>query len=188
MVRSTLTFISGGVRSGKTAFAEKWLMNQSCSRLIYLATGEGIDAEMAHRIKRHQQDRNEYPEKWMTIEQPRQLEQIITQVLPGDGILFDCVTTWLANEMYEGWNKEEPCFNRPHCMEEKEQQLHKTIRTLLANGVTLVVVSNEVLDEPLSTIPDVRLYQQWLGRLHQWLVNESDHAFELTYGLAKKWK
>ncbi|WP_019413054.1 bifunctional adenosylcobinamide kinase/adenosylcobinamide-phosphate guanylyltransferase [Paenisporosarcina sp. TG20] len=188
MVRGTLTFISGGVRSGKTAFAENWLMNQQCSRLIYMATGEATDAEMQLRIKRHRQDRIDYTEKWLTIEQPRQIEEILPHILPGDGVLFDCVTTWLANEMYEGWNRGEPCFTRPNCLEEKEQQLHKTIRTLLNKGTTIVVISNEVLDEPLSSIPDVRLYQQWLGRLHQWFVKESNEAFELTYGLVKKWK
>jgi adenosylcobinamide kinase/adenosylcobinamide-phosphate guanylyltransferase len=90
--------------------------------------------------------------------------------------------------LYEGWAMGEPCFKRENCMEEKEIRFQETIKSLLKNGTTLVVISNEVLDEPLSKIPDVVLYQQWLGRLHQWLVKESDSAYELTYGLAKKWK
>jgi adenosylcobinamide kinase / adenosylcobinamide-phosphate guanylyltransferase len=188
MVRGSLTFISGGVRSGKTAFAENWLMKRDCSRLIYLATGVASDFEMQLRINRHKQDRISYKEKWLTIEQPRQIEEIIPDIFPGDGVLFDCVTTWLANELYEGWEREEPCFKRENYLEEKEQRFHKTIRSLLNNGATLVIISNEVLDEPLSIIPDVLLYQQSLGRIHQWLVKESNHAFELTYGLAKKWK
>ena len=188
MVRGSLTFVSGGVRSGKTAFAENWLMNRQCSRLIYIATGVASDEEMQQRIKRHQQDRMDYKENWMTIEQPRQLEEVIPYIQPYDGILIDCVTTWLANELYEGWASGEPCFQRENCMEVKERRFHETILTLLDNGATVVVISNEVLDEPLSSIPDVLLYQKWLGRLHQWLVKESEHAFELTYGLAKKWK
>ena len=188
MVQGTLTFISGGVRSGKTRFAEEWLMDRSCSRLIYLATGVASDSEMEQRIARHQQDRKGYKENWMTIEQPRQIEKIIPHILPRDGVLFDCVTTWLANELYEGWAMEDPCFKRENCMEEKEIRFQGTIKSLLKNGTTLVVISNEVLDEPLSKIQDVLLYQQRLGRLHQWLVKESDSAYELTYGLAKKWK
>lgn len=188
MVRGTLTFVSGGVRSGKTAFAENWLMNQNCSRLIYLATGIASDDEMKDRIKRHQQDRFDYKKEWMTIEKPRQIEGIIPDISSGDGILFDCITTWLANELYEGWASGEPCFKRENCMEEKERRFHETILTMLNNGVVVVVVSNELLDEPLSSIPDVLLYQKWLGRVHQWLVKESTHAFELTYGLEKKWK
>ena len=188
MVRGTLTFISGGVRSGKTGFAEEWLMNRSCSRLIYLATGVASDSEMELRIKRHQQDRKDYKNIWLTIEQPRKTEEILPHIRPGDGVLIDCITTWLANELYEGWAMEDPCFKRENCMEEKERRFHETIYSLLKSGTTLVVISNEVLDEPLSRIPDVVLYQQWLGRLHQWLVKESDNAYELTYGLAKKWK
>ena len=188
MVRGTLIFVSGGVRSGKTAFAENWLMNQECSRLIYLATGVASDEEMQQRIERHQKDRNNYKVKWKTIEQPRQIEEIVPDILPSDGVLIDCVTTWLANELYEGWATGEPCFKRTNCMEVKEQSFQEAILTMLDNGVTLVIISNEVLDEPLSSIPDVLTYQQWLGRLHQWLVKESNQAFELTYGLAKKWK
>ena len=188
MVRGSLTFVSGGVRSGKTAFAENLLMNQECSRLIYVATGVAADEEMQQRIERHQQDRIDYKENWLTIEQPRQIEEIIPDIKPYDGVLIDCVTTWLANELYEGWARGEPCFQSENCMEEKERRFHETILTLLNNGAILVIISNEVLDEPLSSIPDVLLYQQWLGRLHQWLANESEHAFELTYGLAKKWK
>lgn len=188
IARGALTFISGGVRSGKTAFAEDWLMKHDCSRLIYLATGVASDFEMQLRINRHQHDRIGYKEKWMTIEQPRQIEEIIPDILPSDGVLIDCVTTWLANELYEGWEREEPCFKRENCLEEKEHRFHNTIRSLLNNGVTLVIVSNEVLDEPLSINPDVLLYQQSIGRIHHWLVKESTHAFELTYGLEKKWK
>lgn len=188
MVRGRLTFVSGGVRSGKTVFAENWLMNQRCSRLIYLATGIASDEEMQLRINRHQRDRNEYKENWLTIEKPRQIEEVIPDILPGDGVLIDCVTAWLANELYEGWATGEPCFKHANCMEGKERIFQETIQTMINNGVTLVIISNEVLDEPLSSIQDVLLYQQWLGRLHQWLVKESDHAFELTYGLAKKWK
>lgn len=188
MVRGTLTFITGGVRSGKTAFAEKWLMNHQFSRLIYLATGVASDAEMQQRIDRHQHDRNSYKVRWTTMEQPRQIQEIIPQIQPSDGVLMDCVTTWLANELYEGWASGEPCYKRETCMEEKERRFQETIQTMLNQGTTLVIISNEVLDEPLSSIPDVQLYQKWLGRLHQWLVNESNQAFELTYGLAKKWK
>ena len=53
-------------------------------------------------------------------------------------ILWDCVTTWLANELYEGE------------MEEVEKQLYEAIDQLLEKAKVVVIVSNEVLDEPLS--------------------------------------
>ena len=60
MVRGKLTFICGGVRSGKSAYAERWLVNEARKnggRLVYIASGKATDSEMQARIERHQQDR-----------------------------------------------------------------------------------------------------------------------------------
>ena len=39
MVQETVTFISGGARSGKSAYAERLLTNQPAGRLVYIASG-----------------------------------------------------------------------------------------------------------------------------------------------------
>ena len=50
MVRGQLTFISGGVRSGKSAYAEKLLVvneaRENRGRLVYIASGIATDPEM----------------------------------------------------------------------------------------------------------------------------------------------
>lgn len=176
MVRGKLVFITGGVRSGKSSFAEHYLMNEQAKRNVYIASGVAVDSEMKERIKRHQVDRESYPVEWMTIEQPRHFEQIVHRIQQDDGILWDCVTTWLANELYEGQ------------MEEVEEQLYVSIEQLLEKAKVVVIVSNEVLDEPLSEYEYTAMYQAWIGRIHQQLVAKADHAFEMEYGISHQWK
>jgi adenosylcobinamide kinase/adenosylcobinamide-phosphate guanylyltransferase len=176
MVRGKLVFITGGVRSGKSSFAEYYLMDMRANRNVYIASGVAVDKEMKERIKRHQDDRKSYPVEWVTIEQPRNLEQIISKIQKDDGILWDCVTTWLANELYEGQ------------MEKVEQQLYETIDQLLKKTKVVVIVSNEVLDEPVSKYEFTALYQAWIGQIHQKLVSKADHAFEMEYGVSHQWK
>lgn len=176
MVRGKLVFITGGVRSGKSSFAEHYLMNEQAKRNVYVASGVAVDGEMAKRIERHQEDRENYPVEWMTIEQPRHFEHIVSHIQEGDGILWDCVTTWLANELYE------------NNMEEVEKKLYHAIDQLIEKAKVVVIVSNEVLDEPLSNYESVILYQKWIGRIHQQLVAKADHAFEMEYGLSHQRK
>lgn len=176
MVRGKLIFITGGVRSGKSSFAEHYLMNEQAKRNVYIASGVAVDDEMKERIKRHRDDRENYPVEWVTIEQPQHFEQIIPGIQQDDGILWDCVTTWLANELYEGQ------------MEKVEKQLYETIDQILEKAKVVVIVSNEVLDEALSSYEYTALYQAWIGRIHQKLVAKADHAFEMEYGVSHQWK
>ena len=43
MVRGKLVFITGGVRSGKSSFAEHYLMNEQAKRNVYIASGVAVD-------------------------------------------------------------------------------------------------------------------------------------------------
>lgn len=176
MVRGKLVFITGGVRSGKSSFAEHYLMQEQAKRNVYVASGVAGDVEMKERIERHQEDRRSYPVEWVTIELPRHFDQLVPQIQEGDGVLWDCVTTWLANELYEG------------NMEEVERQLFHAIDQLVEKAKVVVIVSNEVLDEPLSTYESVVLYQKWIGQIHQQLVAKADVAFEMEYGVSHQWK
>ena len=135
MVRGKLTFISGGVRSGKSAFAEKILVEQAgnCGgRLVYIASGTRMDPEMEQRIETHRQDRAE--NNWLTIEKPMNLEEVVPFIRQNDFVLWDCLTTWLANELYVGWETGTSCIEGKGCMEQKEAQLYKTIDSILSKA------------------------------------------------------
>jgi len=97
--------ILGGQKSGKSRraeqFALQWLQQDATHRVVLLATALAGDAEMAQRIARHQQDRQDCPElaaRLSTHEVPHQLAQAIAQhSQPQVLVVVDCLTLWLTN-------------------------------------------------------------------------------------------
>jgi len=189
-----LIFITGGVRSGKSHFAEDAAVthfqtkSMHGQRLIYIASGVALDREMEKRIVRHQADRQAQTVKWLTIEAPYEIADTLSNLIDGDVVLWDCVTTWLTNAFYEGFETGTPCVAQPSCLEEKLRVVKRAVETLLEKRVTFFVVSNELFDEPPYTNEEVELYRQMLGKLHQWFVSIADEAYEINYGIVKKWK
>ncbi|GKV57882.1 hypothetical protein NCCP2222_38290 [Sporosarcina sp. NCCP-2222] len=189
MVRSQLTFISGGVRSGKSSFAEALLVKEAeeaHSRLVYIASGIATDEEMESRIRKHQSDRA--GQNWLTIEQPTRLEEALSTIQEGDFVLWDCLTTWLANELYDGWETGTPCIGQAGCMERKADEVIGTIQAIAKRATRFIIVSNEVLDEPASIYDETRIYCEWIGRLHREIVRLSSMAIEMDHGIAVYWK
>lgn len=76
-----VTLITGGSRSGKSAFAQQQAEQIDAPRL-FIATCPRIDPEMDERIHRHQQDREGLG--WQTAEVPLRLaEELECTPLPG---------------------------------------------------------------------------------------------------------
>ncbi len=186
---SPLTFICGGVRSGKSAYAEKMLVaeaQKTGGRLVYIASGTATDPEMQARIGRHRRDRAEH--KWATLEQPTKLEEVLPFIQTGDYVLWDCVTTWLANELYDGWESGTPCIKIRGCMERKVARLVGTIAAIRAKAAHFVIVSNEVLDDLPPDYAETEIYRRWLGDIHRQLVAKADTAIEMDTGIPTFWK
>ncbi|PIC57760.1 cobinamide kinase [Sporosarcina sp. P12(2017)] len=186
MVQATITFISGGARSGKSAYAERLLTNQPAGRLVYIASGVAADEEMKQRIDQHKEDRRHA--NWHTIEQPKNLHKVLPFLKPGDLVLWDCLTTWLANEMYEGYEEGTPCVSRLGCLEQKQGKLLRTIKQMKEIVSHLVIVSNEVLDEWPQYEEETEIYRRTIGRLHQQIVECADRAIEMDHGIPIVWK
>lgn len=187
-MRGTMTFISGGVRSGKSSFAERLLVGSADvtdGRLVYIASGRAVDREMQERIDKHKTDRAD--ESWLTIEQPVALEEVLPFIEPGDYVVWDCLTTWLANEMYEEI-EHTYCVHVEKCMREKAVQLMETVAAITEKASQFVIVSNEVLDELPSVYEETRKYSRWIGLLHQALVAIADDAIEMDSGMPLYWK
>lgn len=186
MILDKIIFITGGVRSGKSAFAERYaqqLFQKKQTNLYYLASGVGFDDEMKKRILRHQEDRLKSNMPWTTIEVETELPSTTFQI--GDIILWDCITTWLNNVLYVTESFEH----------ERTMKIHQIIKLLQTkviqwrnDGATVILVSNEVLDEPTSTFKEVNLYRELLGKLHQWIVSTCDEAYELDYSISVRRK
>lgn len=186
MVQATVTFISGGVRSGKSSYAERILTDQTAGRLVYIASGVAADEEMKQRIHKHKEDRQHAD--WQTIEQPMNLHEVLPFLRQGDLVLWDCLTTWLANELYEGYEEGTPCVHRLGCLEQKQERLLQTIGQMKEVVAHLIIVSNEVLDEWSPYDEETEIYRRTIGELHQQIVKIADHAIEMDHGIPIAWK
>lgn len=184
MVRAAVVFISGGARSGKSAFAEKLVTAQK-KQSVYIASGVAFDNEMHERIGKHKEDRAN--DNWRTIEQPVNLHEVLPQLQTGDAVLWDCMTTWLANEMYEGFETL-ACWKKPGCLEKKVGRMLETIEQMAERVSLIVIVSNEVLDEWADYGAGTEYYRRAIGKAHQQLVRFADIAIEVEGGLAEVWK
>ena len=92
----------GGVRSGKSALAQRWAEARARRRL-YVATCRAEDAEMTARVARHQAARGP---GWQCLEASLDPVGALTAHLAGAGehaqpqvLLLDCVSLWISNLM-----------------------------------------------------------------------------------------
>jgi adenosyl cobinamide kinase/adenosyl cobinamide phosphate guanylyltransferase len=94
---STL-FVLGGARSGKSRYAVA--SQPDDGGVVFVATGEARDADMAARIARHRAER---PSGWTTIEEPYDLVGRLGR-LPREieSVVVDCLTLWVANRQLRG--------------------------------------------------------------------------------------
>jgi adenosylcobinamide kinase / adenosylcobinamide-phosphate guanylyltransferase len=180
--QSSLIFISGGVRSGKSRFAEilagKW-KEQISGQLYYVAAGQPSDQEMKERIMRHKQDREYSGLHWRTWEIPRNLSPLSSVLSKDDIVLLDCLTTLLNNEFFH----DEGCWKDKDFPETIYYKILGEIKQVVKHARATIVVSNEVLWEPMADQGLVFSYSKVLGLLHQSLVKECDHAYLVEAGI-----
>jgi adenosylcobinamide kinase / adenosylcobinamide-phosphate guanylyltransferase len=86
--------ILGGARSGKSTFAQG-LAQSLGEKVLFVATGEPLDEEMALRIEEHKRNR---PESWRTLEIGVNVGQSLKREM-GDAevVLLDCLTLLVSN-------------------------------------------------------------------------------------------
>jgi adenosylcobinamide kinase / adenosylcobinamide-phosphate guanylyltransferase len=89
----SLVLLLGGVRSGKSAFAVE-MGRQFGGDVIFVATAEGRDEEMAARIARHRRDR---PPEWTLVEEPLDVGAVRALGEDDGLVIVDCLTLWVAN-------------------------------------------------------------------------------------------
>lgn len=94
MISAPSLLVLGGARSGKSAHAQARAEALGGS-LVYIATAQAFDDEMADRIVRHRADRDA---RWTTVEEPLDLPAAISAHSREDTVvLVDCLTLWASN-------------------------------------------------------------------------------------------
>jgi adenosylcobinamide kinase/adenosylcobinamide-phosphate guanylyltransferase len=171
-----LTLILGGARSGKSRYAER-IAPLLGRRVIYVATAQPGDEEMAARIVAHQAAR---PEGWTTLEAGADAGRAI-QALNAeyDVVLFDCLTLLAANVLGR--------LSEPIDDAAAEAALNVELDGLLAayraRPAHWLVISNEVGLGVVPPYPLGRLYRDALGRANQRLAAAADNVLFMVAGL-----
>jgi adenosyl cobinamide kinase/adenosyl cobinamide phosphate guanylyltransferase len=90
-----LTLLVGGARSGKSTLALR-RAHRFGGAVVFVATAEARDADMAERIARHRAEREA---GWATVEAPVDLGGALSGVSAETCVIVDCLTLWVANLM-----------------------------------------------------------------------------------------
>lgn len=148
------TLLLGGVRSGKSAWAQR-LVGGSGQSVCFIATATADDEEMAERIARHRADR---PEAWTVVEEPIALAEAVRAVADsGDCLVIDCLSLWMSN-LLQAEDKEECRL---------EQVIDDFCEALETYSGRVILVSNEVGLGGVQMNKLARRYADELGRLNQ---------------------
>lgn len=157
----SLTLLTGGARSGKSALAVRRAARIG-QPVTFVATGEAGDAEMADRIARHRAER---PAHWTTVEAPVDLVAALTDLAPGQTVLLDCLSLWVANLMAGGDDEAATV-----------EQAHALGRWAAAYRGSVLAVTNEVGSGIVPMHPVSRDYRDRLGRVNAVVAGYADLA------------
>ena len=191
-----IVLVTGGARSGKSAFAEERLADRE--RVCYIATGlpRGEDPEWQERIRLHQERR---PASWTTQEQYAGLADWLREQ-SHPVYLLDCATLLTSNRLFDLIAQhfpdkleltEENFLSRQEqsfllqLLEEEWQELLSSIRQTNAE---CWIVTDEV---GLGIVPETRLgrfFRDVQGKINQLIAKEASEAYLVICGLAQQLK
>lgn len=173
-----MILVTGGARSGKSAFAEQ-LARESGGSVAYIATAEVWDEEMAHRVTLH---RSRRPAGWKTYEAPREAAAVIREAGREHGvILFDCVTIYLSNMLC----REAEPYDEAHLTALVRGEMAALVEAArgLPKEAEVLFVTNEV---GAGIVPEkrlARLYRDLAGLANQQLAAAADAVYAVLCGI-----
>lgn len=169
-----LVFVTGGARSGKSAFALKLAGTLSSEGMVYIATATPGDDEMKKRIAEHRAVRGP---QWQTIEAPLNLNIGIADAKTAGVIVIDCLTLWISNLMMNGRDDKDII-----------SEAEAFFSACSANSASVVIVSNEV---GLSIVPEnaiARRFRDVSGIVSQMAAKSATDAYICVAGIPLKLK
>ena len=173
-------FILGGQRSGKSRCAEAraadWLAPPGHSAVL-VATALAGDAEMRARIEQHRRDRTRRVPALLTIEEPRDLPQVLRQHSAASRlVVIDCLTLWLTNLLM-------PLHGDALDDVALASAIAALIEALRRAPGPVLLVSNEIgLGLTPLTAPARRFVDE-LGRLHQLVARSCERVTLMVAGI-----
>ena len=170
-----MTLIIGGSGSGKSAFAEDYIVSISEEKKkYYIATMQVYDTEGEKKMERHRMLRS--GKDFSTIEQTVDMKKSTEKMEAGDRTaLLECISNLTANEMFAG--------EVPETEEVVTEKIVKEIETLNKEVAHLVLVSNNVFEDGQVYDKTTMAYIRAMGRINEMLADMADEVVEVVVGI-----
>lgn len=165
-----IVLVTGGQRSGKSAFAEKLALELS-EHPLYVATARIWDSDFAQRVEKHQKRRGL---QWTTIEEEKYLGQLHVD---GCVVLIDCCTLWATNFLFD---LEDPA--------ECQKALQTEFDQFTSQNAVFIFVTNEIGMGGVSENELQRKFCDLQGWLNQYVAAYADDVYLLVSGIPMKIK
>ncbi|MET1055643.1 MAG: bifunctional adenosylcobinamide kinase/adenosylcobinamide-phosphate guanylyltransferase [Pedobacter sp.] len=159
-------YVSGGVRSGKSAYAQQRALELT-KEPVYIATAKIWDEDFRERVQRHQDERG--PE-WTTFEAYSDLH-----LLPLEGriVVIDCITLWLTNFFMDYTNDISLAL----------AAFKKEIDQLCTVEATFIIISNELGMGMHADTETGRKFADLQGWANQYVAAKAEEAIFMVSGL-----
>ena len=182
---SSIHLVLGGIRSGKSAYAEELTAEIATGRtVIYIATGTVTDDEMAERVRLHRERR---PAAWRTVEAPLNpvgaLRNAGIDHESSPVLLLDSLDGWVSNLLIEHERMD---------AKELESRTIGAVRQFASYvgeiDADAVVVSSEVGHSLVATSSLGRQFQDLLGTVNQATAADADAVTLVVAGIGMRIK
>jgi adenosyl cobinamide kinase/adenosyl cobinamide phosphate guanylyltransferase len=164
-----LTLLIGGARAGKSDIATKRAKSWR-GPVVFVATAEARDEEMAQRIARHKESR---PAAWQTIEIRGELESALTDASSDAFVIVDCLTLWVSGLMEQELTDADI-----------EDRAHAAACIAAARTAPTVVVTNDVGSGIVPDNPLARRFRDVLGTVNTFWAAKAAEALYVVAGRA----
>jgi adenosylcobinamide kinase/adenosylcobinamide-phosphate guanylyltransferase len=179
-----VVFITGPVRSGKSAFGVR-LARESGRDVTYIATAAGApeDVEWRARLMRHVRDR---PSTWRTVEtagmsQAAQLA-LFREAPPSACLLVDALGTWLASRIATWIDLLE--IDYTVLESQLDEEARQFVNAMLESPAHVIAVSEQIGWDVVPVAASGRLFRDTMGRMAQRLAKHADRVYLVVAGYA----
>lgn len=177
-----MTFVIGGSKSGKSAYAQELAISAARSgerRLYYLATMQVRDAQDAAKVEQHRALRA--GRGFFTVEQPTDVQKSLKHMQAGErAALLECISTLTANEMFSGAGA------RPQ--EEVVRKVMDGVRALKEGTDDFVVVGSNVFEDGGAYEETTMEYIRAMGTINREIAALAERVVEVVVGIPIIWK
>jgi len=164
------SLILGGCRSGKSSHALALANQVPGNKKIFMATSVPTDKEMQERVEKHVKERGD---SWDTAEVPVDIPEKIERLAPDvDVILVDCLTLWVSNLLFNGFDSQG--------ILEKTRLLTTVLKT---TACPVIMVSNEVGSGIVPENALARKFRDMAGVVNQRVADASENVTLVVAGI-----